>query len=86
MRAEEYAAYANHVHVTIGEDDEKTFEEYIEDAFNAGMQEMREQIMKNAVDGEITYGKSLAIPSLAYILDKNGMEFGDKIKLIIIKQ
>lgn len=46
----------------------------------------KQQIMKDAVDGEVTHGKSLAIPSLGYFLDKNGLDFGDKVKLIIIKE
>lgn len=46
----------------------------------------KEQMIKDAVDGEVTYGKSLSIPSLGYVLDKNGLDFGDKVKLIIIKQ
>ena len=46
----------------------------------------KQQMMKDAVDGEVTHGKSLAIPSLGYFLDKNGLDFGDKVKLIIIKE
>ena len=46
----------------------------------------KEQMMAKAVDGEVTYGKSLAIPSLGYRLDKEGLDFGDKVKVIIIKK
>ncbi len=56
------------------------------DAIEYGMKKQREQMMKDAVDGEVTYGKSLAIPSLGYFFDKNGLDFGDKVKLIIIKE
>lgn len=54
--------------------------------YEKGKQEAREEMMKDAVDGEVTYGKSLAIPSLGYRLDKEGLDFGDKVKLIIIKE
>lgn len=46
----------------------------------------KEQMMAKAIDGEVTYGKSLAIPSLGWVLDKEELNFGDKVKLIIIKQ
>lgn len=46
----------------------------------------KEKMMAKAVDGEVTYGKSLAIPSLGWVLDKEELNFGDKVKLIIIKQ
>lgn len=48
-------------------------------------EEARQEIMQCAVDGEVTLGKSLAIPSLGWVLDKNGLDFGDKVKVIIIK-
>ena len=48
MTAEQYAAYTNNVHLAIGEDDETTFEDYVRDAFNAGMEEMIRQIMGKA--------------------------------------
>jgi hypothetical protein len=54
--------------------------------FIAGAQWQKQQMMKNAMNGEVTYGKSLAIPSLGYRLDKEGLVFGDKVKLIIIKE
>lgn len=86
MTAEEYAAYANSVHITIGEDDDKTFEEYIKDAFDAGMQEMREQLMKNAVECDVMgYGTGWLtlgyLPECDYDFKKD-----DKVKLIIIKE
>lgn len=56
------------------------------DAIEYGMNLQKEQMMAKAVDGEVTYGKSLAIPSLGYFLDKNGLDFGDKVKLVIIKE
>lgn len=46
----------------------------------------KQQMMKDAIDAEITYGKSLAIPSLGYKLDKEGLDFSDKVKVIIIKK
>lgn len=55
-------------------------------AFRAGATWKEQQLMANAVDAEVTYGKSLAIPSLGYRLDKEGLDFGDKVKLIIIKE
>ena len=45
----------------------------------------RKQMLNDAVDGEVTHGKNLTIPSLAYFLDRNDMAFGDKVKVIIIK-
>ena len=56
------------------------------DAIEYGMQFKEQQLMAKAVDGEVTYGKSLAIPSLGYRLDKEGLDFGDKVKVIIIKK
>ena len=55
-------------------------------AFEDGAKWQKEQMMAKAVDGEVTYGKSLAIPSLGWVLDKEGLDYGDKVKLIIIKQ
>ena len=46
----------------------------------------KEQLLAKAVDGEVTYGKSLAIPSLGYRLDKEKLDFGDKVKVIVIKE
>ena len=53
--------------------------------YKAGANWQKHQMMKDAVDGEVTYGKSLAIPSLGYRIDKEGLNIGDKVKLIIIK-
>lgn len=50
-----------------------------------GIRWQRKQMLNDAMDGEVTHGKNLTIPSLAYFLDKNGMDFGDKVKVIIIK-
>ena len=57
-----------------------------EEAFEDGAKWKNEQMMAKAVDGEVTYGKSLAIPSLGWVLDKERLDFGDKVKLIIIKE
>ena len=46
----------------------------------------KEQMMAKAVDGEVTHGKSLAIPSLGYRLDKEGFDFGDKVKVLVVKE
>ena len=54
-------------------------------AFKAGANWQKQQIMKNSLYGEVTYGKSLAIPSLGYFLDNHKLDFGDKVKVIIIK-
>mgnify|MGYP003308953661 CR=1 FL=1 len=35
-----------------------------------GISWQRKQMLNDAVDGEVTHGKSLTIPSLAYFLDK----------------
>ena len=51
-----------------------------------GVKWKKEQMMAKVVDGEVTYGKSLAIPSLGWVLDKEGLDFGDKVKLIFIKE
>ena len=51
-----------------------------------GAKWQKEQLLAKAVDGEVTYGKSLAIPSLGYRLDKEKLDFGDKVKVIIIKK
>ena len=50
-----------------------------------GIRWQRKQMLNDAVDGEVTHGKNLTIPSLAYFLDKNGLDYGDKVKVIIIK-
>lgn len=57
-----------------------------EQGFKDGANWHRVQILNKALDAEVTHGKSLAIPSLAYFLDKNGLDFGDKVKVIIIKE
>ena len=54
--------------------------------YKRSFEDCKEQMMAKAVDGEVTYGKSLAIPSLGYRLDKEGLDFGDKVKVIIIKE
>ena len=54
-------------------------------SFILGSQWKEKRIMDNALYGEVTYGKSLAIPSLGYFLDTNRVDFGDKVKVIIIK-
>lgn len=54
--------------------------------FKAGAAWKNEQMMAKAVDGEVTYGKSLAIPSLGLVLYKEELDYGDKVKLIIIKE
>lgn len=51
-----------------------------------GIRCQREQMLHQALDAEVTHGKSLTIPSLGYFLDKNGLDFGDKVKVIIIKE
>lgn len=51
-----------------------------------GIRWQRKQMLNDAVDGEVTHGKNLTIPSLAYFLDKNGLDYGDKVKVIIIKK
>lgn len=56
------------------------------DAIEYGMKLMKEQLMKDAMEAEVTHCKSLVIPSLGWMLDKNGLDFGDKVKLIIIKE
>ena len=55
-------------------------------AFKVGANWQKQEMMKDAMDTEVTYGKSLAIPSLGYALDKKGLDYGDKAKLIIIKE
>ena len=57
-----------------------------EQGFKDGANWQSEQMLNKALDAEVTHGKSLAIPSLGYFLDKNGLDFGDKVKVIIIKE
>lgn len=57
-----------------------------EQGFKDGTAWQREQMLRQALDAEVTHGKSLTIPSLGYFLDKNGLDFGDKVKVIIIKE
>ncbi len=45
----------------------------------------KEQMMKDAVDAEVGYGKGFVIPLLGCILDEFGLDYGDKVKLIIVK-
>lgn len=67
------------------------FEGYdIEKAFNAGMQEMREQMMKDAVDGIVaeSAGANGWVNVMTGFVRSKDVEvmFGDKVKLIIIKE
>lgn len=66
--------------------DKETIEVAEDHAMLAGMEKMKEQMMAKAIDGEVTYGKSLAIPSLGFVLDKEGLDFGHKVKVIVIKE
>ena len=56
------------------------------DMFKAGAKWQRDQLLKDELDGEVTHGKNLTIPSLAYFLDRNDMAYGDKVKVIVIKK
>jgi len=86
MTAEEYAAYANHIHTTIGEDDEKSFEEYIEDAFNAGKEEQKQQMMKEAVEVDVI-GHRTGWLSFGYVSEsEQDFNEGDKVLVIILKK
>lgn len=58
----------------------------VESAVIYGAEWKRKQILENAIDAEVGYGKSLVIPSLGCMLDKMGLNFGDKVKLIIVKE
>ena len=87
MNANEYAAYTNSVHVTIGEDDEKTFKEYIKEAFEAGMEEYEKRLRNSCLEGRIVDDGGevqLVVPELP-IITRN-MDDGDEVKVIIIKE
>ncbi len=63
----------------------------IEEAFIAGAEWQREQMMKEAVDAEITVGRLPDDWSLAYNPDELHrallkFKSGDKVKIIIVKQ
>ena len=75
----------------VSEDLEKFAEEWDEslyrsDAVIAGANWQKQQMTKDALDGEVTHGKNLIIPSLGYYLDKNSIDYRDKVKVIIIKE
>ncbi len=58
----------------------------IVDAFKAGARWQKEQMEKEAINGEIvkTLDNSLHVSS--YIFKREGFKFGDKVKIIIIKE
>ncbi len=54
--------------------------------FIAGAKWQKEQMMQDAVDAEVGYGKGFVIPLLGCVLDVFGLDYGNKVKLIIIKE
>lgn len=73
--------------------DQKTIELAEEHALLAGRMQMKEEMMKNAIDGEMKdiEENGLVSKSLKYNGDElqealNKIEVGDKVKLIIVKE
>ena len=90
MTAEEYAAYAFNVYVTIGEDEEKSFEDYIREAFEAGMQEKEKQIKKQIKKNIIRGIAHLDVDHSPYEIvikaeEIQNLKHGTLVKFIIIK-
>ena len=56
----------------------------IKTAFISGASWMREQMMKNAVEAMVT--TNLANRPVIYLDQLKGFQYGDKVKLIIIKE
>ena len=84
--AEEWQGYVDRGAATVDALEDNTQELAFAKGFYRGANWQKEQLLAKAVDGEVTYGKSLAIPSLGYRLDKERLDFGDKVKVIIIKK
>ena len=79
--------------LSVGVDDDNSIGEYATQAFKAGAQWQKQQMMKNAKDGVITfdyYGDNDKIYGCiahdSFSLEELGLKDGDKVKLIIIKE
>lgn len=83
---EEWQGYVNRGAATVDALEDNTQELAFAKGFYRGANWQKEQLLAKAIDGEVTYGKSLAIPSLGYRLDKERLDFGDKVKVIVIKE
>ena len=60
---------------------------YIRETFIAGAEWQKEQMMKEAVEGEITMDlKRFLHARTTSILDERYVKFGDKVKIIIVKE
>ena len=57
----------------------------INEAFEAGKREQREQMMKEAVEGEITKGNRGNNVVRAGVFNKD-FEYGDKVRVIVLKK
>ena len=55
------------------------------DIYQRGVRDMREQMMKNAVEGEVVKDISNKLAVTAKI-NLDGFKFGDKVKVIVIKE
>jgi len=58
----------------------------IKSAFIAGGEWMREQMMKEAVEGEVESFSNMEFPEVSVPLNPAYFKPGDKVKLIIIKE
>ena len=67
------------------EQDDKELSEKIASAYQLGRKDEKEQMMKEAVEGTLA---STTVGHSAIFLDemKNGLHFGDKVRIIIVKE
>ena len=67
--------------------DQETIELAEDHAMLAGMEKMRGEMMKDAVEAEVMYPASSSTLQIRYKLPKNTkLKYGDKVKIIIIKE
>ncbi len=67
-------------------DDEDGIEQYVHDAFIAGAKWHEQQMMKEAVEGEVYRYESYQRIATAIIVDIPREILGNKVKIIIVKQ
>ena len=63
----------------------KPFGNLVEEAFKAGAQRQKEQMMKDAVEGTV-HNFSSNKPHPTVLVDAKGFNQGDKVRIIIVKE
>ena len=88
--ARNYGDELDNVLSVCGDDDDNSIGEYVAQAYIAGAQCKEEQMMKDAISCEVEWydGKYLNFTqeTLDKVLSNKGIEVGDKVKVIIIKE